>query len=187
MNYIPGLKEVFKYLLIIILIVFIILMLYFNNTEINNKFEVKLNDKSLTFRKDTEYVDYILKKNGDGHHYGDLSVNENLFNSLNKTGNYKLEIREYEVYNKFEQRVNYQTLEKNYTYVEVIDNNKKMMIQKSGKIIYDGDYKNDLTDIINENGRYYFHIYTKSKRNTSPFAYVKSNIHFNVLIGDNNE
>lgn len=86
------------------------------------------------------------------------------FNKISESDKYLLEVKEYEVYDRFGHRDSYSLVDKNQDLREVFDDNKKMMVQKDGKIIYDGEFKNNITDIIKENGRYYFHVYTKQKK-----------------------
>ena len=55
------------------------------------------------------------------------------------------------------------------------------------KIVYEGKFKNDVTSLIIENGRYFFHVYTSHKRSSSPFAYMDTSLYFNVLVGEIDE
>ena len=48
----------------------------------------------------------------------------------------------------------------------------------------DGDYISDLSNIINEKGRYYIHIY--SVRKDGLLTSVKTHISFNVIVGGGN-
>ena len=183
-----GLKETFKYTFIAIIIIASFMMVYFVNTDYNDKFDITINGIEMTARYDSEYVKYILKRNGGSTYNRSVNSDDNsgFFNKISKSDYYYLDIKEYEAYNKFGHRESYEPFF-NQELREVIDDNKTMMVQKDGKVIYEGDFKNDITDIIKEDGRYYFHVYTKQKRPSSPFAYSKASLHFCFLVGDSYE
>ncbi len=182
-----GLKQVFKYFFIVSILVATFLVIYFSDNEYVDKFDITVNDNIITAMYDTEYVQYFLKKNGGRKHNRSISNNEDLFNRIEESDNYYLNFKEYEVYDKFGHRTDYNYDASKQELKEVFDNKKSMMVQKDGIIIYEGIFKNNITDIIKEPGRYFFHIYTKQKRSTSPFAYSKTSLHFNFLVGDSNE
>lgn len=182
-----GLKETFKYTFIAAIIIISFMMIYFVNTDYNDKFDITLNGNEMTARYDSEYVKFFLKRHGGLTYNKVIQNNTDYFNKIVRSDNYFLEIKEYEVYDKFGHRESYVGIEKNEELREVLDYNKTMMIQKDGKIIYNGEFKNDITDIITENGRYYFHVYTKQKRTSSPFGYSKTSLHFCFLVGDSYE
>lgn len=182
-----GIKEVFKYTFIAIAIIVSFMLVYFNNTDFNDKFDITINGNEMTARYDSEYVKYIFKRHGGSNYNRTISKDEDLFNKIEQSNTYILNVKEYEAYDKFDHRVSYKEVGSNQILKEVFDDNKTMMIQKDGKIIYDGVFKNDITDIIKENGRYYFHVYTKQKRTSSPFAYSKASLHFCFLVGDSYE
>ncbi len=183
-----GLKEVFLYTFVVIVIIASFMMVYFINTDYNDKFDITINGNEMTARYDSEYVKYFLKRNGGSTYNRSINSNNNseLFNKIEESDNYYLNIKEYETYNKFGYRESYEP-SFNQELREVFDNNKTMMVQKDGKIIYKGSFKNDITDIIKEDGRYYFHVYTKQKRKSSPFGYSKASLHFCFLVGDTHE
>ncbi len=180
-----GLKEAFKYTFIAIIIIASFMMVYFVNTDFNDKFDITINNQELIARYDSEYVKYFLKRYGGSNYNISISSDDNsgYFNKLAKSDNYYLDIKEYEAYNKFGHRESYEPFF-NQELREVFDDNKTMMVQKDEKIIYEGNFKNDITDIITEDGRYYFHVYTKQKRPSSPFGYSKTSLHFCFLVGD---
>lgn len=183
---IEGLKKNFMYIFITIIIIVSFMMIYFVNSDYNDKFVIIINDVELTARYDSEYVKYLLKRHGGSNYNRIISNNSDYFNKIKKSSTYILEVKEYEAYNRFGHRESYE-LTFNQDLKEVFDNNKTMMVQKDGRIIYDGDFKNNITDIISENGRYYFHVYSKQKRPTSPLGYSKASLHFCFLVGDNYE
>ena len=182
-----GLKEAFKYTFIAIIIIVSFMMVYFVNTDFNDKFDITINGQELTARYDSEYVKYFLKRHGGSNYNKSIHNNTDYFNKIQQSNTYVLSVKEYEAYDRFGHRNSYTGVGANQELREVFDNNKKMMVQKDGKIIYDGEFKDDITDIIKENGRYYFHVYTKQKRSSSPFGYSKASLHFCFLVGDGYE
>ena len=182
-----GLKEAFKYTFIAIIIIVSFMMVYFVNTDFNDKFDITINGQELTARYDSEYVKYFLKRHGGSNYNKSIHNNTDYFNKIQQSNTYVLSVKEYEAYDRFGHRNSYTGVGANQELREVFDNNKKMMVQKDGKIIYDGEFKDDITDIIKENGRYFFHVYTKQKRSSSPFGYSKASLHFCFLVGDGYE
>ena len=182
-----GLKEAFKYTFIAIIIIVSFMMVYFVNTDFNDKFDITINGQELTVRYDSEYVKYFLKRHGGSNYNKSIHNNTDYFNKIQQSNTYVLSVKEYEAYDRFGHRNSYTGVGANQELREVFDNNKKMMVQKDGKIIYDGEFKDDITDIIKENGRYFFHVYTKQKRSSSPFGYSKASLHFCFLVGDGYE
>lgn len=182
-----GLKEAFKYTFVAIVIIVSFMMVYFVNTDFNDKFVITINNQELTARYDSEYVKYFLKRHGGSNYNKSIHNNTDYFNKIQQSNTYVLIVKEYEAYDRFGHRDSYTGVSANQELREVFDNNKKMMVQKDGKIIYDGEFKDDITDIIKENGRYYFHVYTKQKRFSSPFGYSKASLHFCFLVGDGYE
>lgn len=182
-----GIKEAFKYTFVAIVIIVSFMMVYFVNTDFNDKFVITINNQELTARYVSEYVKYFLKRNGGSNYNKSIHNNTDYFNKIQQSNTYVLIVKEYEAYDRFGHRDSYTGVGANQELREVFDNNKKMMVQKDGKIIYDGEFKDDITDIIKENGRYYFHVYTKQKRFSSPFGYSKASLHFCFLVGDGYE
>lgn len=182
-----GLKITFKYIILIIFILITFMMIYFVNTDYNDKFDIFINGKDITSRYETEYVRYFLKRYGGSNYNRNIYDSSEFFNKIEQSNTYMLSIKEYEIYDEFGYRESYSGFYNNQELKEVYDNNKTMMVQKDGKIIYEGKFKNDITDIIKENGRYYFHVYTKQKRLFSPFAYSKTSLHFCFLVGEGYE
>lgn len=182
-----GLKETLKYIFVIALIVVSFMMVYFVNSDYNDKFVITINGNEMTARYDSEYVKYFLKRYGGLTYNKSIHNNMDYFNKISKSDKYLLEVKEYEAYDRFGHRDSYSLVDKNQDLREVFDDNKKMMVQKDGKVIYDGEFKNNITDIIKENGRYYFHVYTKQKRFSSPFGYSKTSLHFCFLVGEGYE
>ncbi len=173
-----------KYVFVTIILLLIFMMIYFVSNDYEDKFVITINGKEITSRYDQEYVKYFLKRFGDSNYNKTVSDESQLFNKVSFANNYILEIKEYEVYNKFGHRENYYMDKEGLEYKEVFDEDKTMMVQKDGKIIYEGKFLSNLKDIIKMPGRYYFHVYTKQDRATSPFAYSKTSLHFCFLVGD---
>lgn len=185
-----GLKKMFTIAGILILIICSIIVFFSNMASsgysgyIANKFVIRINDNDLIFRNDEECK--IARHNC-------VQQNADYKNGLNRISNadsYILNVLEYEGYDSFghRQSTNPETRNINIkvSSYELIDSNiKRLRIQKSNKTIYDGKYMEDISDYIKEDGRYYFYVYSVSKRGI--LSNVKSNIYFNVEVGDNNE
>lgn len=183
-----GVKYILKFIAVALVITIIYTTISLAGTHCNNKFTITINNNELTARYDTEYIKYIFKRYGGSRYTKSISNdnNEDYFNKIARTKNYYLDIKEYEAYNRFDQRQSYEPFF-NQKLKEIFNNKKTMMVQKDGRIIYEGEFKNDITDIISENGRYYFHVYVKEKESSSLFAYSKFSLHFCFLVGDNYE
>lgn len=180
-----GVKKIVK-ICFIPLVVIILLMFFIGiDNEINNKFVITLNNNELLSRVDTEYVEIIFKKIGGNTYNKKVDSGSEYFNKINSSNKYILDIKEYEIYGKYGHRVSYKGIDSGKgTSKFVTDDNKTMMVQKDNKIVYEGKFKNDVTSLIIENGRYFFHVYTSHKRSSSPFAYMDTSLHFNVLVGE---
>ncbi len=187
MEYIPGLKKSFIVIGITILVVVIFMLIYFNMSHFNNKFMININGVELNSRFDSEYLDFFMVKGGSSGYIKSVGNMTEVFNFVGESDEYNIGIYEYEAYDKFNHREDYNAASNPNNLVGVFDSPKHMKISRMGEVLYDGEFKNDLTDIIKENGRYYFEITNKSKRETSPLAYVNTKFHFSVLIGDKNE
>ncbi len=177
-------KPMLCFLLIIVLIVSFIFIIDGKDRYFQNKFIIKINNQELKARLDVKYKKLFI----NNYNYYDCNKNscsfEDSFARINREDKIILNVNEYEVYNRFNKRVSYNNINGNYDYKEVIDENKTMMVQRMGKTVYEGEFISDISDIVKEDGRYYFHIYTKSKRNFTPFSKVETSIHFSVYIGD---
>lgn len=185
-----GLKRMFTIAGILILVISSVIIFYSNMASsgysgyIANKFVIKINENELIFRNDEECK--IARHNC-------VQQNADYKNGLNRISNassYILNVLEYEGYDSFghRQSVNPNTRNVNLkvsSYELINSNIKKLRIQKSDKTIYDGKYIEDISDYIKEDGRYYFYVYSVSKRGL--LSNVKSNIYFNVEVGDSNE
>ena len=180
-----GLNLVLKYVILVVSIIVLFILLASNaNEKYNNAFKVTFNDKVMYATYDSVYVEVFLLRDG-GSKVAIEPENKSIFNKIGKSDKYIMDLNEYELYNVFGVRTTfYNNKLKYFKLKEVFDDNKTMMIQKDGKTIYEGEFKRDVTSFITENGRYYFHIYTKQKRNSSIFAFSKTSIHFNVLVGE---
>lgn len=173
-----------KYSLIIAICITITLILIYNHGYYQNKFEVILNGKNLQSKYVTEYKNIFFIQTGNEDY---IIKDGNLFNKLDSNDKYILNINEYEIYNPNNKRINYEKDTKSQRKVPISSNITRLKIEKDNKTIYDGVYINDISNIINENGRYYMHIYTQNKKDKFPYKYVNTNLHFNVLIGENYE
>ena len=109
-------------------------------------------------------------------------------NMENTTEKMILQINEYEVYNKAGRRVSaddYWAKLNDFTYKKVDYSKIKLEIKRMDKVLYSGDYIADISNYLNENGRYYIHIYMNRKDGW--FSGVKTHFSFNVIVGDEYE
>lgn len=183
-DYLPGFKIMFKYTFILLIVICVPLIWYYSRDIPGNKFIIKINDTNMLSRIDVEHRDILFVQHDGSFRTDETNIFENKLELNNKI---ELSVLEYEVYNRYGNRKNYQGSCNNCTYESVNIGTKTMMVQRLGKIIYEGEYESNLSNIITEKGRYYFHIYTKTKKGFLPTSYIKSDIHFTVLIGDIDE
>lgn len=112
---------------------------------------------------------------------------ENRTNEIELSDKMNLKVNEYEVYYKSGMRKSNKNgwlREDDLNYKLVTNSKLKLEIKRKNKIIYNGNYISDLSNIINENGRYFIHIY--STRKDGLLTSVKTHISFNVLVGGGN-
>lgn len=184
-----GLNEIgkiFKVLFIIMFIEFILLFSFFITYTSNydkNVFEIKLNGTLMKCYYSEKYSNgFLLNAKSSGYN----SV-KNQINKINLDDKIFLEVNEYEVYYKNGHRKRNTSAwykSDDYEYKLIQDSNVQIQIKRMDKILYDGKFISDLSRYINENGRYYIHIY--STRKDGLFNYVKTHISFNVIVGGGN-
>ena len=185
-----GLSEIFypfKRILIISLVVLFILLSYMilrHGIYNQNLFEIKLNDMLMVGNyKETISSNLFVHFNDEGDNYTDKSINKVLLRDK-----MILQINEYEVYNKAGRRVSaddYWAKLEDFTYKKVDYSKIKLEIKRMDKVLYSGEYIADISNYLNENGRYYIHIYMNRKDGW--FSGVKTHFSFNVIVGDKYE
>ena len=184
MDYIPGLKKSFIVVGCICLFVFIFILLAYNNSYFKNVFSIKINDVSINARYLSEFSELLFVKNtSEGRLYNYGSESE-LFYEIPKSDKYTLSLNEYELYDKFGHRDSFSDNNRGDSLKEVTSSTNNMKIERMGKVLYEGPFLSDISNFITEEGRYYFHIYNKSKRKSTPFARVNTMLTFNVLVVD---
>lgn len=173
----------FKYLFIVMLVEILVWFTFFTNFYSNydkNLFEISLNGKLMNCYYTEKYnKDFFIHANSEGYN----SV-ENRINKIEMSNEMQLNVDEYEVYYKSGYRktnTNGWLKQDNLDYKKVNSEDKSIQIKRMNKIIYDGKYISDLSSYINEEGRYYIHIY--STRKNGLFTSVKTHISFNVIVG----
>ena len=181
-EYLPGLKKVFILTLSIGLTITILLIFHYNNDFFENKFVISLNGVEINARTYSEFRELFLVKNVSESRTKSYSFSKELFVKIPTSDKYVFNFNEYEIYNKFNQRESYSPISGYKRLKEVNDSKNMLKIERMGKVLYDGDFKLDISDIITGEGRYYFHIYNQSKRTSSPIARVNTMLTFNVLV-----
>lgn len=176
----------FKYLFIVIIVEFVLCSSFFIglfSSYDKNLFEVSVNNVLMNCYYSEKYNNgFIIQANTQGYN----SV-ENRINSVDLSNNMKLDLKEFEVYYKSGSRKSDTNgwLRQNNLEYKQIDNHKiNMEIKRMNKTIYDGEFISDLSSYLNENGRYYIHLYTTRKDGI--FTSVKTHISFNVIVGGGN-
>lgn len=170
-----------KYFIFIFTFINILLILFLNHSEAydSNEFILTLNNQRLNYIYREKYDNILI------HNYSENT--ETGTNSFLKNNEMLLDIHEYEVYNKNNYRVsgsfsNYKSAY--YDYKEV-NNIYRIKIKKNNKILYDGEYKKDLSDNLNTQGRYFLHLYFERKINL--FSSVKTELSINFTLLEKDE
>lgn len=176
----------FKYMFLGLFVEFLIVLSFFTalySSYDKNLFEVKLNGILMNCYYTEKYTNGFLV-NAGVESYNSV---ENRTNEIELTDKMNLKVDEYEVYYKSGMRksdTNGWLREDDLNYKLVTNSKLKLEIKRKNKIIYNGNYISDLSNIINENGRYFIHIY--STRKDGLLTSVKTHISFNVLVGGGN-
>lgn len=182
------LSEIFhslKYLFLILIIALVGSLSFFTlkySGYDKNVFEVNINGTSMNCFYTEKYNSAFLVQ----AQTSSLNDIEPAINNIKLDNAMNLEVNEYEVYYKNGMRkedTNGWHKEDDLNYVQV-NNDIKIEIKRMNKVLYDGEYIEDLSKYINEKGRYYIHIY--STRNVGLFTSVKTHISFNVIVGGGN-
>lgn len=181
-----ALLKPFKNLVIILLILMLICICFFTmkySSYAQNIFEIKLNG-NLMYCYYTEKYNSWLLLNATNRGYNSVS---NYINEIDLSDKIILDVNEYEVYYKSGRRKSNDSnwyKSDNFNYKLINNENLKIQIKRMDKILYDGAFISDLSDYINERGRYYIHIY--STRKEGIFTTIKTHISFNVVVGGGN-
>lgn len=185
-----GLSEIFyplKRILIIVLIILFILLSYMilrHGIYNQNLFEIKLNNELIVGNyKENISSNLLIHFNDEGDNYTNKSINK-----IDLSDKMILQINEYEVYNEVGRRIpadDYWARLDDFTYEKVDYSEIDLEIKRLDKVLYSGDYITDISNYLNENGRYYIHIYINRKDGW--FSGVKTHFSFNVIVGDGYE
>lgn len=177
-----GIKNILIVTLNIIAMIIVVVFIY-GFTYQENYFEIKLNNNDLRCHYNEEYHNSLIINTGLSGAVSNSNIQENII-SLNNS--YILRVKEFEVFDnsKIKKDNSYWRKNSSYNYQEVNDSKIKLKIETKEKILYDGDYKEDISEYIHNKGRYYFHISVVSNRTPKYLAFVKTNISFNVIVGD---
>ncbi len=177
-----SLKHTFLISFIVIACIILLLTNLLSDYE-KNIFEISLSDIPMKcyYQEKLHFLFFDLA--------GDSSYNSvnNKINRIQLNDSINLKVDEYEVYykngNRKKNNTGWSKTDK-YMYIKTT-NRMQLQIKKGNKIIYDGDYTEDISKYIHEIGRYYIHIYIR--RNVSFLLKDVTHISFNVIVGDTNE
>ena len=180
-------KSIFKPFVSFLIICFIVVVLaaLFSNLMSGsnykpNGFLISLNDTKLKFIIKEKYNNKIVKgENNLLISYQDILII--------KTDKMILNFQEYEAFDKNNFKtdgsfVNSDTSNR-LTY-KLIKNDVKIKIKKDGNILYYGNYITDISDYLQEFGRYYIHIYIDRKENSNK---ISTDLSMTFLLVDKEE
>ena len=175
-------KNILIVMLNILAMIFVLVFIY-GFTYQENYFEIKLNNNDLRCHYNEEYHNTSIINTELSGAVSNSNIQENI---IAENNNYSLTVKEFEVFDKSKIRKenSYWHKDSSYNYQEVNDSIIKLKIETKDGILYDGDYKEDISEYITKKGRYYFHISVLSNRTPKYLAFVKTNISFNVIMGD---
>ncbi len=175
-------KNILIVMLNILAMIFVLVFIY-GFTYQENYFEIKLNNNDLRCHYNEEYHNTSIINTELSGAVSNSNIQENI---IAENNNYSLTVKEFEVFDKSKIRKenSYWHKDSAYNYQEVNDSIIKLKIETKDGILYDGDYKEDISEYITKKGRYYFHISVLSNRTPKYLAFVKTNISFNVIMGD---
>ncbi len=156
----------FLYVILGLIIVFILTVLYvdlIDGPNYNpNGFLISLNDTKLKFIIKEKCNNKIVKGENDLL----ISYQDVLIAKADKM---ILNFQEYEAYNKNNFKTDGSFINSdssNRLTYKPVKNELKIKIKKDGKILYYGNYITDLSEYLQEFGRYYIHIYIDRKENS---------------------
>ena len=187
MEYLPGFKKVFFVSLGVCIIFFMILILTFYNSYYKNAFVIKINDTDINARYYSEFSELFFVTNVSEGYTRSYENSSELLMEIPKSDKYIFDFKECEIYNKYGNRESNDLINGSNSLKEVTNSKNQLKIERMNQVLYDGDIISDLSNIITEEGRYYFHIYNKSKRSSTPIARVNTMLTFNVLVVNNED
>lgn len=181
-NILKPFKIIFIILIIEFLLTFSFFTAYYAKYD-KNLFELKVNDKLVKCYYSEKYSSgFIINTSTSA--YNDVEYNVNEIEFSNKV---YLDIDEYELYYKNGNRASAITdwhKNENLNYKKINGTTIKLQIKRKNKVLYDGDYIKDISEYVNENGRYFIHIYSTRKENL--ITKVETHISFNFIFGGGN-
>ncbi len=184
--FLPNLIKTIKITLISSIIFFLFIYIFlikFYSSYDKNIFQIKFNDIDMNCYYSEQYNNmFIVSASSSGYNSVEKNVNE-----VELKDDMSLVIDEYEVYykNNYKKNNNFNWFfDANLIYNKTNNNVINIKIYRMNKKIYDGTLLDNYNEIIDEPGRYYFHIYNKRKINI--LSSVNTHISFNVIIGGGN-
>lgn len=174
-------KKIFVINTIIFSLLFFLMLNLTSNYE-KNLFKVEINGIPMKCYYEEKFNMARIPVAGTGS-YNNVLNNKN---SIDLENSMNLNIKEFEVYYKNGNRKSNTVgwyIDSELIYKEV-SNPIRIEIKRMDKLIYDGEYTQDISKYINEKGRYYIHIY--AKRKIDLIRNVMTHISFNVIVGDGN-
>lgn len=144
-------------------------------------YDITLNEEKVYIYYEQEYYNVVIPivyTQKENKYFYTSQNPSDLTNELDKEDKYILDLKEYECYNNdkgnnVKVSCGHEALSETKEEIKLVKN--KMKIIYKDKVIYDGDYKKDITKYIKEPGKYKFEI--TNKRNK-----MSTNIKFNINI-----
>ena len=169
--------------IILLILIIILLILNFESSYKKDAFKVTINNYDLKCHYRELYQNAFLVKNG---WEASNSVDRNI-NTIHLSNQMLLNVKEYEAFSNsgFQVDVDDWWFNNSYKYKEIKVNIEKLIIKRKNNILYEGEYIENVSPYLKENGRYFIHIYSKKKINF--FVSIKTHISFNVIVGDRDE
>ncbi len=153
--------------------IFLIFIINTKTSYISNDFILMINNQPFNYIWREYEKNFIFKDSK-------ICSNPPKENEIHDSDFIHLTFNEYEKYdnNNFRVTGNFSNIFNNsYNYKEV-KNPTTMKIKKNNIIIYEGEFKNNITDLIKDEGRYYIHIYISRKENKFRKIYTELSANF---------
>lgn len=173
-----------KFFIALCVLISLIIGFIFTNTYDRNYFKVLVNEQEISFylneKFDKTYVPKLVHSKNFTNDW--LISGEHKLNEIQLSDNIKMNVIEYICLNKKEgSRINcgsYYTNGSKPILKDTENKPYKLKIEKKNVVIYEGDYINDISNYITEEGRYYFTV--NLLRNDSKMTEIDSEIIFNI-------
>lgn len=172
-------------LLMLSIILFILLLFNVSNKYYSNTFKITVNNQDIYVQYYERYKRGLIPLIFGTFNSKELSNDVTpIVNNVEFTKPFKLSIKEYEVYWKKHEDRAYKNptwnFYDNFKYKETFSK-ANIVIKRKNKVLYNGKYIEDISDYVNEKGRYFFNVTVTRKDNF--YSTVITHISFNIIVG----